>query len=199
MDQSTDYIGIQDIVVTDDGIYTQNGERIHYLYRLYPIEYLVSDADKNGKRIGLQFLDHIAQGRVRIINPPAAFLMQNKSVLALIWQLYEDEVFFGDEERETIQKYFLPTYFTNKPFIERNESYVSKPLYGREGGGVSIFENNELLAEDKTEYYFEQRKIYQQYIEMPDYTIDTWDGPYTGKLLIGSHCISGRAAGLFYV
>ena len=32
---------------------------------------------------------------------------------------------------------------------------------------------------------------------MPDYTIDTWDGPYTGKLLIGSHCISGRAAGLF--
>ncbi|MGM2836140.1 glutathionylspermidine synthase family protein, partial [Bacillus cereus group sp. Bce025] len=53
LDQSTDYIGIQDIVVTDDGIYTQNGERIHYLYRLYPIEYLVSDADKNGKRIGL--------------------------------------------------------------------------------------------------------------------------------------------------
>lgn len=55
LDQSTDYIGIQDIVVADDGIYTPNGERIHYLYRLYPIEYLVSDADKNGKRIGLQF------------------------------------------------------------------------------------------------------------------------------------------------
>ena len=116
-------------------------------------------------------LDHIAQGRVKIINPPAAFLMQNKSVLALIWQLYEEEVFFKEEERGIIQKYFLPTYFTNKPFIERNESYVSKPLYGREGGGVSIYENNELLAEDKTEYYFEQRKIYQQYIEMPDYTM----------------------------
>ncbi|WP_217609162.1 glutathionylspermidine synthase family protein, partial [Bacillus sp. GbtcB10] len=89
--------------------------------------------------------------------------------------------------RGIIQKYFLPTYFTNKTFIEKNESYVSKPLYGREGGGVSIYENDKLLAEDKTEYYFEQRKIYQQYIEMPDYTIDTWDGPYTGKLLIGSH------------
>ena len=51
-------------------------------------------------------LDHIAQGRVKIINPPAAFLMQNKSVLALIWQLYEEEVFFEEEERGIIQNYF---------------------------------------------------------------------------------------------
>lgn len=123
--------------------------------------------------------------------------MQNKSVLALIWKLYEESVFFTEEEQDIIYKYCLPTYFSNKRFLERHESYVSKPVFGREGGGVSIYENDELLAEDKTEYYFEQRKIYQQYIEMPDYTIDTWDGPYTGKLLIGSHCISGRAAGLF--
>ena len=119
--------------------------------------------------------------------------MQNKSVLALIWKLYEESVFFTEEEQDIIYKYFLPTYFSNKRFLERHESYVSKPVFGREGSGVSIYENDELLAEDKTEYYFEQRKIYQQYIEMPDYTIDTWDGPYTGKLLIGSHCISGRA------
>ncbi|WP_439876433.1 glutathionylspermidine synthase family protein [Bacillus mycoides] len=197
LQQQTDYVGIQDIVVADDGIYTPAGDKIKYLYRLYPIEYLVADTDKNGKRIGLQFLDHIAQGRVQIINPPAAFVMQNKGMLALIWQLYEDQVFFDKEEREIIKKYFLPTYFTNKRFLERKESYVSKPLFGREGGGVSIYDNDELLAEDQTEYYFEQRKIYQQYVDMPDYTIDTWDGPYTGKLLIGSHCISGRAAGLF--
>ena len=61
LDQSTDYIGIQDIVVADDGIYTQNGERIHYLYRLYPIEYLVSDADKSGKRIDSSFRSYSAR------------------------------------------------------------------------------------------------------------------------------------------
>ena len=124
-------------------------------------------------------------------------LCKTKSVLALIWKLYEESVFFTEEEQDIIYKYFLPNIFSNKRFLERHESYVSKPVFGREGSGVSIYENDELLAEDKTEYYFEQRKIYQQYIEMPDYTIDTWDGPYTGKLLIGSHCISGRAAGLF--
>ncbi|MGR5939336.1 glutathionylspermidine synthase family protein [Bacillus pacificus] len=96
------------------------------------------------------------------------FLCKNKSVLALIWQLYEEEVFFEEEERGIIQNYFLPTYFTNKPFIERNESYVSKPLYGREGGGVSIYENNELLAEDKTEYYLNMENISATYIEMPE-------------------------------
>lgn len=100
LNQPTEYVGIQDIVVADDGIYMPDGEKIKYLYRLYPIEYLVSDVDKNGKRIGLQFLNHIAQGRVRIINPPAAFVMQNKSVLALIWKLYEEEVFF-EQKSET--------------------------------------------------------------------------------------------------
>ena len=61
LDQSTDYIGIQDIVVADDGIYTKNGERIHYLYRLYPIEYLVSDADKTGKELDSSFRSYCAR------------------------------------------------------------------------------------------------------------------------------------------
>lgn len=50
LNQSTDYVGIQDIVVAEDGIYTPSGEKIKYLYRLYPIEYLVTDVDKNGKK-----------------------------------------------------------------------------------------------------------------------------------------------------
>ena len=61
-------------------------------------------------------LDHIAQERVKIINPPAAFVMQNKSVLALIWKLYEESVFFTEEEQDIIYKYFLPTYFQISDF-----------------------------------------------------------------------------------
>ncbi|OPD43750.1 glutathionylspermidine synthase [Bacillus cereus] len=195
--QPNDYVGIQSIVVKDDGLYTPGGIKIEYLYRLYPLEYLLDDKDSSGKRIGLIFLDHIANGRVKIINPPSAFLIQNKGVLALIWQLHEQNQWFTEQEHAIIEKYFLPTYFSKDKFEENDIDYVKKATLGREGGGVSIINQGKEVAADKTPYYDQQYKIYQKYIEMPDCTIDTWDGEYTGKLLIGSHLIGGEAAGLF--
>ncbi|MED2934995.1 glutathionylspermidine synthase family protein [Bacillus wiedmannii] len=195
--QPNDYVGIQSIVVKDDGLYTPGGIKIEYLYRLYPLEYLLDDKDSSGKRIGLMFLDHIANGRVKIINPPSAFLIQNKGVLALIWQLHEQNQWFTEQEHAIIEKYFLPTYFSKDKFEENDIDYVKKATLGREGGGVSIINQGKEVAADKTPYYDQQHKIYQKYIEMPDCTIDTWDGDYTGKLLIGSHLIGGEAAGLF--
>ncbi|NRQ71809.1 glutathionylspermidine synthase family protein [Bacillus cereus] len=195
--QPNDYVGIQSIVVKDDGLYTPGGIKIEYLYRLYPLEYLLDDKDSSGKRIGLIFLDHIANGRVKIINPPSAFLLQNKGVLALIWQLHEQNQWFTEQEHAIIEKYFLPTYFSKDKFEKNDIDYVKKATLGREGGGVSIINQGKEVAADKTPYYDQQHKIYQKYIEMPDCTIDTWDGEYTGKLLIGSHLIGGEAAGLF--
>jgi len=75
---------------------------------------------------------------------------------------------------------------------------VAKPLWGREGGGISIFDNQQtLIDEDRTTYYYQQKRIYQQYQEMPETTISTWNGDYTGKLLIGSFLINGKPSGLF--
>ncbi|BCD02777.1 glutathionylspermidine synthase (plasmid) [Bacillus cereus] len=195
--QPSDYVGIQSIIVADDGLYTPDGVKIKYLYRLYPLEYLLEDKDYSGKSIGLMFLDHIAQGRVKIINPPSAFLIQNKGVLALIWQLHEQNKWFTEQENKIIEKYFLPSYFSKDKFEENDIDYVKKATFGREGGGVSIINDGKEVAADKTPYYEQQHKIYQKYIEMPDCTIDTWDGDYTGKLLIGSHLIGGEPAGLF--
>lgn len=197
LNQAKEYVGIEDIIVADDGLYSPKGEKIEFLYRLYPLEYLDEDVDDQGKRIGHMFLDHIANGRVKIINPPSAFVIQSKANMALIWELHEtDSGHFTKEEREIIQTYFLPTYFSPEKFIEKGLAYVAKPLWGREGGGVSIVEG-EKVEEDRTEYYYNQRKIYQQYMEMPDQSIGTWDDVYQGKMLIGSHVIGGEPAGLF--
>lgn len=75
--------------------------------------------------------------------------MQNKSVLALIWKLYEESVSLQKKSKTLFINTFYQHIFSNKRFLERHESYVSKPVFGREGGGVSIYENDELLAEDK--------------------------------------------------
>ena len=81
---------------------------------MYPLEYLLDDVDEYGKKIGIQFLDHIAQNRVKIINPPSAFLIQNKGVLAMIWELHEKQQWFTPEEHAIIEKYFYQRIFLRK-------------------------------------------------------------------------------------
>ncbi|WPS85707.1 glutathionylspermidine synthase family protein (plasmid) [Brevibacillus halotolerans] len=197
LNQPTEYVGIEDIIISETGLFSPKGEKIEFLYRLYPLEYLDEYEDEKGKQIGHLFLEHVASGIVKIINPPSAFMMQSKAILALIWEMYEANTnYYSDKEREWIQTYFLPTYFTADRFEDSGTPYVSKPIWGREGGGVSIVEG-EGIEEDRTEYYYNQRKIYQQYIEMPDQEVGTWDGFYKGKLLVGSHVIGGEPAGLF--
>ncbi|WP_035349334.1 glutathionylspermidine synthase family protein [Heyndrickxia ginsengihumi] len=194
----TRYIPIEEIIVADDGLYDEEGQKIEYLYRLYPLEYLPDDTDEKGKKIGNIFLDHIATGRVKIINPPSAFMMQSKAVMAIIWEIANTGEFFTKDEQEDVKKYFLPTFFENSFFTHTSIPYVQKPIFGREGGGVKIIdEHSRIVEQDIENWYDEWSKIYQQYIEMPDYTLDTWTGKYTGKLLIGSFLIGGEPSGLF--
>jgi glutathionylspermidine synthase len=193
-----EYIPLEDIIVSEKGIYDEDGKRIEYLYRLYPLEYLPDDEDANGKKIGNLLLEHIAEGRVKIINPPSAFMMQSKAIMGIIWELASKEEVFTADEKKDIYKYFLPTYFSNEPFRGLNLPYVEKPIFGREGGGVVIFDKKRRVMEEDPEHWYEEwPKIYQEYKEMPDFTLDTWTGPYTGKLLVGSFLIGGEPSGLF--
>ncbi|MCR4362072.1 glutathionylspermidine synthase family protein [Bacillus subtilis] len=195
-----EYIAVEDIQIDEYGIYDTEGNKIEYLYRLYPLEFLPEDVDEHGEKIGEMFLDHIASGKVKIINPPSAFMMQSKAVMAVVWGFASDNRldFFTQEELSDISKYFLPTYFSKEYFTEDGTPYVEKPIFGREGGGVKILnENSNIVEKDEEDWYSEWSKIYQQYVEMPEMTVDTWAGKYTGKLLIGSFLIGGEPSGVF--
>lgn len=189
--QQAVYIPLEQIVVEKEDVRTPAGERIDFLYRLYPLEYFLEEEGPTGEKIGEQFLVHIMNKKINVINPPSSLLMQSKAILALITEKKEE--WYTRGEQAVIEKYFLPTYETAH-FLE---SYVKKPVLGREGGGIQIVSDGHVLDED-VDYYRNQKAIFQQYFPMPDQTIDTWDGPYTGKLLIGSHVINGEPSGLFF-
>lgn len=194
----SEYIAVEDIQIDETGLYDLDGNRIENLYRLYPLEFLPTDEGENGEPIGKMFLDHIASGNVKIINPPSAFMMQSKAVMAVIWGMWIDNRtdLFTEEELNDINKYFLPTYFERR-YIE-GKKYVHKPIFGREGGGVNIHdENHNIIEQDEEGWYRDWTCIYQEYMEMPDFTLDTWTGEYTGKLLVGSFLIGGEPSGIF--
>ncbi|MDY6992909.1 MAG: glutathionylspermidine synthase family protein [Pseudomonadota bacterium] len=197
--QPTEFIDIGDLVVTETGIFTPQGDKINWLYRLYPLEYLDDDIDEAGNKIGQLFLQHIVQGNIKIINPPSALLMQSKAVLALIYALFlEESEHLTETELQLIERYFLPTYFEADYFKNNHQPYVIKPIWGREGEGITLVDaKGNIMQQDENDYYKNQKNIYQQYVKMPEFTIYTWNGEYSGQYVIGSFLINATPAGLF--
>lgn len=181
------------------GLFDEEGRRIDVLYRqTFPIENLLFDRDEENNPIGVWLLELVEQGKLVLINPPSAFLLQNKVVQAVIWGLHEEEhPFFTEEEHQWIEEYFLPTYLEAELFLQKDLSYVKKPSFGREGDTVEIFRSGGELAHANTERnYTNYDAVYQKYVQSQTVNFKSEKGLQKGKLLIGSFLLNGKAAAL---
>ncbi|TBL77676.1 glutathionylspermidine synthase family protein [Paenibacillus thalictri] len=164
---------------------------VDVLYRLHALEKLAEECDEDGYPTGAHVLDLIARRRLAVINPPSGFVAQTKALQALIWSLHESGEFYDPEEQEAIEAYMLPTYLDRRPLA--GQAYVQKPIFGREGGGVAIYDPGGDLAEKDAEpLYWDQPAVFQQYTELPDIEMETLDGLRRGKLLWGCFYIGGE-------
>lgn len=185
----------------EEGLFDENGVKIDVLYRqTFPIENLIADEDSVGNKIGLWLLELVQTGKLTIINPPSAFLMQNKALQAVIWGLHvENHPYFTMVEHKWIEKYFLPTYLEPDFFIGKGVPYVKKPAFGREGDTVEIYSHEGiLLHEDTHKSYQEYIPVYQQFIEQPAIRFKSEKGEQDGRLLIGSFLLNGQPAAVGY-
>ncbi|MFP3389954.1 glutathionylspermidine synthase family protein [Brevibacillus sp. SIMBA_040] len=192
------FAALEQLRVWENRLYVKQGDEllpVDVLYRLHALEKLATEQDEDGYPTGEHVLSLIAERKLAIINPPSAFLIQTKALQALIWNLHESNQFFTPEEQDSIEKYMLPTYFENR--FEESTDYVTKPIFGREGGGVVIFDaQGNVLEKDQEEFYWEQPMIYQKRVQLPDIRVQTAQGPYAGHLLWGSFWIGGKASAL---
>lgn len=182
------------------GLFDAYGQKIDVLYRqTFPIESLIDDVDQQGNPIGQWLLELVAQQKVALINPPSAFLLQNKAVQAIIWALHEQRhPFFTTREHEWIAKHFLPTYFEATPFIKQQRRYVKKPVFGREGDTVEIFDGATLVEAEKMRSYAQYVSIYQQWLAQPTTDFNSEKGLQQGQLLVGSFLVNGKASACGY-
>jgi glutathionylspermidine synthase len=181
----------------DSGLYDENGRKIDILYRqTFPIENLISDEDSKQNKIGIWLLDLVKTGKLALINPPSAFLLQNKTVQAVIWGIHkENHPFFTKKEHDWIDEYFLPTYLEPDYFLNKKMAYVKKPSFGREGDTVEIYsgEGQRLDADPQTSYQ-SYLAVYQQQIELPMITFQSEKGVQDGRMLLGSFLLNGKPA-----
>ena len=202
LDQSgliAQFVGLKDLRVSNDRLCALIEDQlipIDVWYRLHALEKLAEDSDETDEYpTGAHVLDLVARGKLAIINPPSAFVAQTKALQSLIWNLHEKGEFYTQQEHQIIGKYMLPTYMENQ-FLNK-VPYVTKPIFGREGGAVSLFEaNGRVVEQDKDQFYWDQLMVYQKRVEMEEVESNTMSGPYRGRLLWGSFLIGGKASAI---
>jgi glutathionylspermidine synthase len=193
----TKLVPLDEISLYEDQLIDSDGEPIDVLYRqTYPLEHLIEDCDENGEKIGLKLLELAKMKKVAIINPISAYLLQSKAIQAFIWGLKDNRHFYTNEDTEIIEKYMLPTFLDSDPLLG-SSYYVEKPVFGREGDTVTIFNpNGEVTIKNSNQSYQKELQIYQKYIELPTLTIETEKGKEQLSYLYGSFLIAGNASAI---
>ncbi|WOA65049.1 glutathionylspermidine synthase family protein [Bacillus mycoides] len=184
--------------ITDDALVDRDGVPIDVLYRqTYPIEDLIEDQDpETGDLVGVELLQLVKEGKLFIINPLSAFLLQSKSIQCLIWGLAEEGAFYTSEEQKWIKEYMLPTYLEPDLFFGKSP-FVQKPSFGREGDTITIRDKDtNIMIRNAHETYKSSLPIFQKYTELPVVFLETEKGIEKLSYVFGAFLIAGKASSI---
>jgi glutathionylspermidine synthase len=150
---------IDDVVVSENKLHLY-GEEVDAVYRYYPLDWFLEEG-KEG------FIEAFGRNTLSI-NPPHTFMLQSKAVFPLIYELVA-QGYFSQEEREFILKY-IPESSLTRENLKAN-SYVVKPMLGREGEGVHFNGlNNDVHWECEENIIFQER-IYIKAVDLKTHSI----------------------------
>lgn len=189
---------MSELRITDEALLDANGVPIDVLYRqTYPLEHLLKDRDPNTRDlVGIELLQLAKKGKISIINPVSAFLLQPKSIQCLIWGLAEKEGYYTKEEQEWIKTYMLPTYLEADTFAG-NAAYVQKPSFGREGDTITIWDSQTHIdVQNSFQTYKNELPVYQSYVPLPVISLETEKGIEELSYVFGSFLIAGKPSSI---
>jgi len=143
------------------GAFTDLRERpIEILFKLYPWEWMLREP----------FGRHLPEAPTRWLEPPWKMVLSNKAILPVLWELFPES-----------------PYLLRAGFEPVGDTYVSKPLYSREGSNVVIVEDGATVAETGGEYG-DGRRVFQDYEPLPDF-----GGRFA---VVGSWMVNGHPCGM---
>lgn len=164
----TDYIDIGAIGhrATDGRFTDLKDHTISHLFKLYPWEWLLSEA----------FGSHIEHSGTQFIEPAYKLLMSNKALLAVLWELFPNH------------PNLLPASLNPSAIAS---DVVKKPFFSREGANISLHQGDMHIATDGI--YGQEGYVYQALRSLPKFTNHQGQAVYT---VIGSWVIGHSPAGV---
>lgn len=182
----SELVSLSDLEIFDDGVYF-SGKKIDILYRLHPVEMLMEDVSDDEYPVGRKLIELHNEGKVVLVNSPEAIIMQDKRLFAIMTNFDNRFGFYTREELLAIYG-MIPLTSTDKR-LNLSEKVIAKPIYGREGYGISVFNKFEAhTIEDKDDEY-----IYQVYINQPTVEAETVEGDkLTGYVTYSVFLLNGE-------
>jgi glutathionylspermidine synthase len=140
-----------------------------------------------------EFAPHLQSSQTRFIEPPWKAIVSNKGILPLLWQMFPGHpnllpAFFLEDVAEAL-KGGAPAPAVAAAFAaaqdELARGHVLKPIFSREGAGVSVWENGREVAKTRDDSYSHHPMIVQGLVQLPDF-----GGffPVLGAWIIGQSC-----------
>ncbi|MBF7045942.1 glutathionylspermidine synthase family protein [Campylobacter volucris] len=136
-----DFAYVDEVEFSEDGIF-KNEINYEYWFKLIPWEDI---AIQEGE-LALLLTQIIKNKKAIILNPAYTLLFQSKGIMKILWELYPNHPLL------------LET--SNKPL--NGKAYVKKPVFGREGANVSIFDEKENIIAQTDGDYSNNKFIYQE-------------------------------------
>ncbi|MGE3273251.1 MAG: glutathionylspermidine synthase family protein, partial [Chloroflexota bacterium] len=173
---------------------TLRGRRIEALYRYLPFEAIF------GTPTFAAMEEAVALGQVTILNGLYGLLLQNKGLLAWIWDHREDASLFDGEARVAIREHLPATWLLqDAPPDTSQGQLVAKQVFGREGQEVFFGED---CSEDlwqtlvRRQTYVAQQRVR---VAQTPAVVHTSLGPDVreGFATVGCFGVDGRFAGCY--
>lgn len=170
---NTEFAYIDDIEFSaEDGI-LYNDKSYELWFKLIPWE----DIALEESDLAMLLTNIIKNQKAIIFNPPYTLLFQSKGLLKILWDLYPDHPLLLETSFEPLKA----------------KKQVEKPVFGREGGSVTIIDEHNHMIESVEGTYENHKMVYQSYIEL---NIDsTGDSYQAGVFYVYEACGLGFRKG----
>lgn len=187
---TTKIILMEQIAVSaeDRRFYTEEGEHIDVIFKLYPWEFMVNepfgllcfmDMENIGKRNDAG--EYI--GGTVWIEAPYKMLWSNKAIFSILWKLFKDD---------PRSKWLLPTYFEDEA-PESLTKYAKKPIFAREGADILLQDDDRVIQDSTTGDYGREGHILQELSLPPEFKDEQGASYYP---VLGLWFVDGDPAGI---
>ncbi|HEX5415191.1 MAG TPA: glutathionylspermidine synthase family protein [Chloroflexota bacterium] len=169
------------------------GQDLAAVYRYVPLEFML------GTSSFAALYDAVLAGRVRLLNGLFGLLLQNKGLLAWIWE-HRESPLFSEDEKAVIARHLPPTWLIDRvPADEDRANLVVKQVFGREG--AEVFFGEDLGDEDWGRLRARHTYVVQRRVDLQTFrcVVPTSIGPeeFDGRATVGGYAVAGRCAGFY--
>jgi glutathionylspermidine amidase/synthetase len=153
----------------DGGILDDDGERIKWVWKTWAWETALdqireecdNDEDKlrnytPGERHEGEprLVDVLLRSEVMVFEPLWTLVPSNKAMLPVLWSLFPNHAYLLDTSYELGDEL-------------RAKGYVEKPIVGRCGSNIRIFDQGDMLLQETSGQFDNRDQIFQQFFQLP--------------------------------